>query len=178
MNLQNIFKKIRYNCGLKRRDCWVPEGIPVDEPSVTSHFGWRADPRNRIASIPQYHGAVDLSVPEGTEVYTTAAGIVSKVDKVGTGSAGRYVEIEHRDDQGILVYKTKYFHNSEILVNTGEFVGFGSKIAKSGKTGRLPNGDPSVTGPHVHYEIWYNGKAIDPEDFFETWNTGLLLLLQ
>lgn len=95
-----------------------------------------------------YHPGIDLACPEGTPVLATASGTVeeAKFDDV----YGYVVKIKHSDS-----VMTIYAHNKEILVDPGQHVDVGSRIALSGNTGRS-------TAPHVHYEIRIHGKPINP----------------
>ncbi len=94
------------------------------------------------------HNGVDFAMPTGTPVLTTGDGVVTR-----TGNhpfAGKYIEIEH---QG--AFKTRYLHLHRILVQRGQQISRGERIALSGNTGRS-------TGPHLHYELHINGRPVDP----------------
>lgn len=122
---------------------------PVDGGQVTSRFGHRD-----IGAGREMHNGLDIAVPEGTPVKAAAAG---KVVKTGNepGGAGNYVVVDHGGG-----YQTKYFHLSKIDVKEGQTVEAGEEIAKSGNTGRS-------TGPHLHFEIIKDGKAVDPEPYLD-----------
>lgn len=95
------------------------------------------------------HRGVDFAVPIGTPVLSVGDGEVIRVNKNG-GSGGNYVAIRHGRQ-----YMTRYMHLSRILVNPGQKIKRGQRIALSGNTGRS-------TGPHLHYEIWNNNVAVNP----------------
>ena len=94
------------------------------------------------------HNGIDIVAQRGTEIRCPLDGIVIFVgDK---GSLGNTLIISHP-----LGYFTIYGHNDEILVSEMEYVYQGDVISKLGSTGQ-------TTGPHLHFEIWRNGKRIDP----------------
>ena len=89
--------------------------------------------------------------PIGAPIYAAADGVVSFVGR--KSGYGNVVEIDHGND---LI--TRYAHSSRVLVNKGDIVKRGQKIAEVGSTGRS-------TGPHLHFEVWFNGVAQDPQRF-------------
>ncbi|NLT94338.1 MAG: M23 family metallopeptidase [Clostridia bacterium] len=96
----------------------------------------------------EFHTGIDLANKQGTAINAAQAG---KVTFVGwKGNYGWTVVIDHLNG-----YKTLYGHNSKILVQKGQWVEKGQKIALMGNTGRS-------TGPHLHFEIYENGKVVDP----------------
>lgn len=125
----------------------APKLAPLKTPlNITSRFGMRQDPVSPWYST--FHFGVDLSAWYSTPVYATKAGRV--VFAGWNGNLGYTVEIQHE-----MGYKTIYGHNKDLQVVYGESVQAGQLIAHVGDTGR-------TTGPHVHYEIELNGKALDP----------------
>lgn len=126
----------------------VPIINPLPGAKITSRFGTRKDPiRKRVA----YHSGIDFRAKRGELIRATGAG---KVVKAGWyGGYGRMVEIDH--GSGIT---TRYAHLHEILVDVGEQVPAAAALARSGNSGRS-------TGPHLHYEIRRNGKALNPLKF-------------
>ncbi|WP_111415100.1 peptidoglycan DD-metalloendopeptidase family protein [Billgrantia lactosivorans] len=93
------------------------------------------------------HRGTDWAMPIGTPVTAPADG---RVEKVGNHPvAGRYIVVRH--DNG---YRTRYLHLSRAMVNRGERVSMGERIALSGNTGRS-------TGPHLHYEVIVDNNAVD-----------------
>nr|WP_244846516.1 peptidoglycan DD-metalloendopeptidase family protein [Chromohalobacter salexigens] len=94
------------------------------------------------------HRGTDFAMRTGTPVDAPAAGRVIK-SAYQAGGAGNYLVIRH--DNG---YKTRYMHLSKRLVSEGDRVEMGQKIALSGNTG-------GSTGPHLHYEVMVNNRAVD-----------------
>lgn len=131
---------------LSRRE--RPE-LPVAGP-VRSGMGGRINPVTGEAGA---HNGIDIPAPAGTPIVARAAGIVSRVD-YQAGGAGNYVVLDHGN--GI---ETKYFHmqdRSPLIV--GQRVSDGDVLGRVGSTGRS-------TGPHLHYELWENGRVRDPRGF-------------
>lgn len=112
---------------------------------VTSGYSWRRHP---LTQRREFHYAIDIANLKGTPVRATADGRVVLAGWQGT--YGRCVMIDH--GQG---FSTRYAHNSTVLVKQGENVKRGQIVALSGDTGL-------VTAPHVHYEVWYQGKPVNP----------------
>ena len=125
----------------------APKLAPVKGPvNITSPFGMRVDPVTPWFS--SFHNGVDISAWWGTNVYSTAAGKVTYAD--WQGNLGWTIEIQH--DLG---FKTLYGQNQELVARLGEQVTAGQLIAHAGDTGK-------TTGPHVHYEIWFEGRKSTP----------------
>lgn len=97
------------------------------------------------------HKGTDWACPVGTTVYASCAGTVIQASY--SGGYGNCVVISHADGR-----TTRYAHNSKLLVKTGQHVEQGEAVALSGNTGRS-------TGPHVHFELYVNGAAVDPLDY-------------
>lgn len=123
-------------------DIWPVSGV------VSSHFGFRISPGG-IGST--YHEGLDIASSYGNPVHATANGRISQAGWVN--GYGYLVEIDHGN--GI---KTRYGHNSAILVSVGDQVVQGQTISLIGSTG-------NSTGPHCHYEVRVNGEAVDPTLF-------------
>lgn len=128
----------------------MPILIPLEVYRITSHFGARQDPYTRR---PAFHPGLDFGGPYGTPVLATAQGVVSFAGR--RGAYGNLVEIDH--GQGL---KTRYGHMSRIMVRRGERIKVGEIVGKLGSTGRS-------TGPHLHYEVWFDKKMRDPLNFIE-----------
>jgi len=126
----------------------VPIGKPVWKYYVSSPFGHRADPFNKKSAA---HKGVDLSANKGTVIKTMAKGKVSQA-KWGSGY-GNYIEIDHGNG-----FKTKYAHLNKMYVKKGDVLEKGQEIGEVGATGR-------ATGPHLHYEVIFNGAHVDPMAF-------------
>lgn len=137
----------RYLKEEKDRYLSTPMGWPV-HGNISSPFGFREHPMRQDLS---FHSGIDINVPEGTLVKATACGIV--VFSGWSHGNGNVVVIEHGHS-----FTTLYAHNKKNLVKVGQRVKRGEVIAISGSTG-------DTTGPHVHYEVWVNGKPVNPEKF-------------
>jgi len=125
----------------------TPTGWPV-AGNVSSPYGYRNHP---VREGNRFHSGVDISVPTGSHVKATADGIVSFSG--WTENSGNVVVVEHGHG-----FSTAYAHNSKTLVRVGQRVSRGDEIALSGSTG-------ISTGPHVHYEVWKNGRHVEPTAF-------------
>ena len=132
--------------GTKERPPTVGSGKYIwplkDSFTKTSGFGSRWG---------RQHKGIDLAVSVGTTVYAADGGTV--VEAQYSGSYGNVVMIDHQNGQ-----ETRYAHNSKLLVKKGDKVYQGQPIAKSGNTGRS-------TGPHVHFEIRFNGEPRNPLNY-------------
>ena len=117
---------------------------------MASGFGMRTDP---IYKIPKMHHGMDFTAPAKTEVYATGDGKVELV-KFSTGGYGNQIIINHGYG-----YKTRYAHLSKFNVKKGAKVKRGEVIGYVGNTGKS-------VGPHLHYEVIKNGKAINPVYFY------------
>lgn len=128
-------------------------------------FIWPVDPKNFWLSSPfgprtingrsGFHGGIDLAAATGTDVYAAASGRV--VEAKYSSGYGNYIMIAHADG-----YKTRYAHLSRSLVKTGQRVGAGHLIGKVGATGRVVKRSSSSSGSHLHFEVYRNGKWVDP----------------
>lgn len=119
-------------------------GSPVSG-RVTSGFGRRVHPILRLARM---HRGMDFGAPSGTPIVAVADGQVVRAG--WAGGYGRQVRIAHGD--GLL---TSYSHMSGIVSHVGGIVRRGELIGYVGSSGLS-------TGPHLHYEVWKNGQAVDP----------------
>jgi len=104
-----------------------------------------------ILHLARPHEGIDVTAKAGAEIEAPAAGIVTDV-KWEEGY-GNMLTLDHGG--GVV---TRYAHCSTILVARGKRVKRGDVIAKVGSTGLS-------TGPHLHYEVWVNGHAVDPIKF-------------
>jgi murein DD-endopeptidase MepM/ murein hydrolase activator NlpD len=126
----------------------VPGGRPVTQGWISSYFGHRADP---FTGRKAFHRGVDFAGPAGAQVVAVASGVVTYTkERFGYGKT---VEINHGNG-----YVTRYAHNQKVLVGIGETVKKGQPIALIGSTGRS-------TGPHLHFEVLKQGRAVDPMSF-------------
>ena len=126
----------------------LPGGRPVMQGWISSYFGPRTDP---FTGRNAFHRGIDFAAPAGSEVVAVAAGVVTySKERFGYGKT---VEINHGNG-----YVTRYAHNENLKVKAGDTVKKGDPIAKIGSTGRS-------TGPHLHFEVLSQGRAVDPMSF-------------
>jgi len=122
-------------------------------PSIMPTKGWLSsafalERVHPILHLARPHEGIDVSAPMGAEIEAPAAGIVTEVR--WEDGYGNIITLDH--GYGIV---TRFAHCSKILVARGTRVKRGQKIALVGSTGLS-------TGPHLHYEVWVNGKPVDP----------------
>lgn len=130
---------------------YVPLGKPVWSYWVSSKFGYRADPFNKR---PAGHKGVDLASRTGNKIKVMAKGKVVKTQNSNRGY-GNLVVIDHGNG-----FITKYAHLSKIYVKKGDHLDIEDAVGEVGSTGRS-------TGPHLHYEILYQGHPVDPMPFMQ-----------
>jgi murein DD-endopeptidase MepM/ murein hydrolase activator NlpD len=126
----------------------VPLAQPLDFGERTSGFGARSDPFTENFA---FHTGLDFSAAKGTDVHVTGPGVV--VYAARFGDYGNTVEVDHGNR-----IRTRYGHLSQIGVSVGTRLEKGDVIGLVGSTGRS-------TGPHVHYEVWYDNVVKDPGRF-------------
>ncbi len=118
---------------------------PLDiEGTVTSPFGSR---ESVYQNVTGYHTGIDIGADKGTSIKAAHEGYVILTSS--KGDYGKHIKIEN----GYL--QTLYAHCSKILVKEGEYVNVGQEIAKVGSTG-------NSTGPHLHFEMRYSERFVDP----------------
>jgi murein DD-endopeptidase MepM/ murein hydrolase activator NlpD len=128
----------------------IPQVRPAAIAEISSGFGYRSDPFTRSAAM---HSGIDFRGPIGAPIYAAADGVVSFVGvKSGYGNV---VEISHGN--GLM---TRYAHLSRFNTRAGQRVSAGQQIAGLGNTGRS-------TGPHLHFEVRINDRAVNPRPFLE-----------
>ena len=150
--LLSISRKLPYQLirnlpAFYRSQFFIPSLIPVslDKGWISSEFGMRIHP---ISGKELMHTGIDLAVDKGTHVRAAAEGKVIFAGK--NEGYGLIVKVDHQN--GI---ETWYAHNSELKVQKGDLVKKGEIIALSGATGY-------TIGEHLHYEVRFNGKPINP----------------
>lgn len=129
------------------------EKLPFERPTRTarsSGFGVRFDPFTRR---PAFHSGLDFAGGAMTPILATAPGVVSFTGR--RAGYGNTVEIDH--GRG---FKTRYAHLQAIAVRSGQKVALGQRVGGMGSTGRS-------TGTHLHYEVWVNGRAQNPDRFLK-----------
>ncbi len=122
---------------------------PIDGARISSRFGMRRHP---ILGFNRMHLGMDFAAPTGTPVYAAGDGVVERVGRYG--AYGKYIRIRHNSE-----YKTAYAHLSRYAdgLRRGTRVTQGQVIGRVGSTGRS-------TGPHLHYEVLYRNKQVNPQD--------------
>ena len=128
----------------------IPQVRPAAIAEISSGFGYRSDPFTRRAAM---HSGIDFKGPIGAPIYAAADGVVSFVGR--KSGYGNVVEISHGN--GLL---TRYAHMSRFATRVGQRVAAGDQIGGIGNTGRS-------TGPHLHFEVRINDRAVNPRPFLE-----------
>ena len=129
----------------------TPSGMPVEAGYIAAYFGGRPDP---FTGSGAFHSGIDVDAPMGTDIHAVAEGVVT-FDGQRPGY-GNVIEIDHGNG-----YVTRYAHNSRNVARVGDRVHVGQVVAKVGSTGRS-------TGSHVHFEVWLNGRALNPIAFVKS----------
>jgi murein DD-endopeptidase MepM/ murein hydrolase activator NlpD len=132
-----------------RSDLTIPDvSVLTTNPvaqSESSGFGWRNDP---ITHSPKFHAGSDLRGKYGTPVLAAGDGLVHF-----TGFQSGYGNIVYIDHGGGVI--TRYAHLQRIHAKKGQLISAGTKLGEVGATGR-------ATGPHLHFEVRLDGRAVDP----------------
>lgn len=135
---------------LERGLAGIPQHTPASLEYISSGFGYRADPFTGGAA---FHAGLDFKGPIGAPIFAAAAG---RIRFVGVQQGyGNVVEIEHGN--GLM---TRYAHMSGFRTQVGQPVLAGQVIGLIGSTGRS-------TGPHLHFEVRINDRAVNPRPFLE-----------
>jgi len=122
--------------------------VPISFSRITSRFGYRKDP---FTKRRRFRNGIDLIAEIGTNVHSAADGVVEFVGR--KGGYGKCVKINHNNG-----FETLYAHLNDYYVVKGQNVKMGDIIASSGNTGRS-------TGPHLHFSVFKNKKAVNPMQF-------------
>jgi murein DD-endopeptidase MepM/ murein hydrolase activator NlpD len=131
------------------------QGLAMLAPTLSPvEGGWISRGFGKVLDTEVMHQGIDFACPEGRPVVATADGLV--VFAGWDDTYGNMVIIDH----GVSGFSTIYGHNSTLEVSAGDYVSRGELIATTGNTGKS-------TGPHLHYEIRYNGVAVDPLKYIE-----------
>ena len=131
----------------------LASATPIIWPSggwISATYGYRTDP---FTGKRDFHPAVDISNAKGQPVYATATGRIVSAQR--SGAYGNLVEIDHG-----FGLTTRYGHLSKFGASVGDTIQRGDVIGYVGATGR-------ATGYHVHYEIWSNGRTINPKQLLQ-----------
>lgn len=145
----------------------VPNPLDFQEgtqPVLTSGFIWPTDDGWISAGVGAYkgHTGMDIIVPEDTPVYASNAGLVVAAEDTNVGY-GKYIVIDHGNG-----YQTLYAHCNNLNVTEGDMVDTGQVIATVGRSG-------DATGFHLHFEVRYNGRIMNPEDYVDAENSSVEL---
>ena len=128
----------------------IPSHLPASLEFISSGFGYRSDPFTGEAAL---HSGLDFRGPMGAPIHAAANGTVTFAgSKSGYGNC---VEISHGN--GMV---TRYAHMSAFRARVGQSVAAGDVIGAIGSTGRS-------TGPHLHFEVRINDRAVNPRPFLE-----------
>ena len=133
----------------------IPEGEEAGSPNDISNFTFFSPLRGPLTAqfnLQEKHFGVDVVAPRNEAVKATLDGTV--VIATWTAETGHVIQIQHENNL-ISVYK----HNSVLLKSAGDRVKAGEPIAIVGESGELS------TGPHLHFELWFNGRPIDPANY-------------
>lgn len=135
---------------------FIPNGWPIAKSNVTSRFGYRIHPTLRRK---EFHRGVDLRAKMKTPVYATADGIVEYAAYHKSSGFGNLVIIDHGYG-----FKTNFAHLNKVAVKAGQYVKKGDLVAYTGNSGMS-------NGPHLHYEIRFIQRALNPVHFM-SWNVN------
>jgi murein DD-endopeptidase MepM/ murein hydrolase activator NlpD len=144
--------QVRWQSDLGRLDR-LPTVLPLSGKFLlSSSFGVRADP---LTHLPSMHEGIDFVAPIGTPVLATAAGVVLRAEYAG--AYGLMVEVAHADG-----FVTRYAHLKTIQVKPQDVIDRHDAVGTLGNTGRS-------TGPHLHYEVIFKGRALHPAKALAAW---------
>ena len=133
----------------------IPAVLPIvpdrSKFRLSSSFGYRSDP---ISGKTRMHTGFDFALKPGNPVYATGDGVVASVT-FDLFNYGNSIVIDHG-----FGYKTRYAHLKNVLVTEGTKIKRGECTDESGNTGKS-------TGPHLHYEVMYKGKYVNPVNYFD-----------
>ena len=134
---------------------FVPSGSPVVYKGLTSKYGYRTHPTLKRR---EFHQGSDLKAKMDTPVYATADAVVEYAGYHKKSGYGRLVILKHNYG-----FKTLYGHLNKVVIKSGTFVNKGDLIALSGNTGMS-------NGPHLHYEVRFMTRPVNPYNFIK-WNS-------
>ena len=121
------------------------------EGKITSGFGMR---NPTTASVPKNHTGTDIAAETGTKILAATEGKV--ILSSTSGDYGKHLKIQTSDNDVVVVYA----HCNNLYVNEGETIKQGQEIAEVGATG-------NATGPHLHFEVRYQSRYVDPQMILE-----------
>jgi murein DD-endopeptidase MepM/ murein hydrolase activator NlpD len=129
---------------------FIPSGSPIEYSGVTSKFGYRIHP---TLNRREFHRGLDMKAKMNTPVYATADGIVEWAGYHKRSGFGKLVILQHNYG-----FRTYFGHLNKIVIKSGKFVKKGDLIAYTGNSGMS-------SGPHLHYEIRFIQRAVNPYEF-------------
>ncbi|MCW8333969.1 peptidoglycan DD-metalloendopeptidase family protein [Vibrio sp. SCSIO 43135] len=129
----------------------IPSGPPVHNARTSSGYGKRKHP---VTGAIKFHRGQDFAVNTGTPVYAPADGVV-EVTRPSSKGSGNFLRLQHSYG-----FSSSYSHLQKFKVKSGDFVQKGDLIAYSGNSGLS-------SGPHLHYEIRFVGRPLDPRPFVD-----------
>ena len=133
----------------------IPAIWPIDRTQLEWFYSFGMRARHPIYKTRKMHKGVDMSCKRGVPVYATGDAVVQMTDQGRRRRGyGRQVLLNH--DFG---YQTRYAHLNKIFVKKGDRVTRGQIIGEVGSTG-------GSTGPHLHYEVIYMGRHVNPVNYF------------
>jgi len=133
---------------------FIPSGYPIENKGITSKFGYRIHP---TLHRKEFHKGLDLKAKMRTPIHATADGIVEWAGYHRQSGYGHLVILQHNYG-----FKTYFGHLNKIVVKSGRFVKKGELIGYTGNSGMS-------NGPHLHYEVRYLSRALNPY-WFVKWD--------
>jgi len=153
---KNTYPLYRYSWGTNQTEYFSKDGHtykknllknPIQATRISSHFGSRKHP---ILGYTRMHKGVDFAAPKGTPIYAAGDGVITGMGR--KGGYGNFVQIRHNSNLSTFYAHISKFHPS---IKTGTRIKQGKVIAYVGATG-------TASGPHLHYEVHINGRAVNP----------------
>ena len=133
----------------------IPAIWPIDRTKLKAFYAFGVRKKHPIYKTRRMHKGVDMSTNYGVPVYATGDGVVEKTEQGKRRRGyGRQILINHS-----FGYKTRYAHLLKMFVKEGDIVKRGQLIGEVGSTG-------GSTGPHLHYEVIYLGRNVNPVNYF------------
>ncbi len=145
------FQEIAWYYANRREGFHSTPSIRPSSAPISSGFGYRLDPFGKRSS--KRHNGIDFAGKPDSPIVVTADGVVRHAGWVP--SYGQAILVDHG-----FGYSTLYAHTTQIQVKAGDVVKRGDKIATMGSSGRS-------TGTHLHYEVWKDGQAVNPRNYFK-----------
>ncbi|MCW8330015.1 M23 family metallopeptidase [Photobacterium sp. SDRW27] len=130
----------------------LPNGSPTPGIRMSSQYGVRIHP---VTGRRKYHRGLDFAANIGTPIYAPADAVIEVIRPSKKKGSGNFLKLNHS-----MGFATTYSHMKKFNVKRGQFVRKGDLIGWSGNTGLS-------TGPHLHYEIRFLGRALNPRPFVE-----------